>query len=82
MQFWTLPEFKKWDESLQAIVTIEIARDGTIVNHYFEQLSNDPTFDQFVKKTLQAASPLPPIPPAIRKSKHELGLIFRPGGIQ
>lgn len=81
-QYYTLPDFKQWDDSLQAVVSIEIARDGTIINHYFEKHSSDPTFDQFVRKTLEAANPLPPIPPAIKGSKYELGLIFRPGSIQ
>jgi outer membrane biosynthesis protein TonB len=81
-QYYTLPDFKQWDDSLQAVVSIEIARDGTIVNHYFEKHSSDPTFDQFVRKTLEAANPLPPIPPAIKGIKYELGLIFRPGSIQ
>jgi colicin import membrane protein len=82
IQFYTLPDFKQWDKSLLAIVTIEIARDGTIVNHYFEKHSGDPTFDQFVRKTIQAANPLPPLPPAIRDANYEIGLKFSPESIQ
>ncbi len=82
MQFWSLPEFKQFDDSIQAIYVIKISRDGSIINQFFEQYSSDPTFDQFVKKAIKDASPLPPIPPAIRDSSIEFGLRFRPGDIQ
>jgi colicin import membrane protein len=82
MQYWTLPEFKQFDDAIQAIYVIRISRDGTIVEEFFEQRSNDPTFDQFVKKAVKDASPLPPIPPAIKGSSIEFGLRFRPGNIQ
>ena len=81
-QFWALPEFRPWDPSLQAIVIITIAQDGTITNQFFEERSQDPTFDQFVRKTLQNANPLPAIPPALKKKQYEIGLRFRPGSIQ
>ena len=67
---------------IQAIYVIRISRDGTIIEEFFEQRSNDPTFDQFVKKAVKDASPLPPIPPAIKGSSIEFGLRFRPGNIQ
>jgi colicin import membrane protein len=82
MQFWALPEYKQFDASTQAICVIKIARDGTIVDQFFERYSNDPTFDQFVKKAIRDASPLPPIPSAIRNSTFEIGLRFSPGNIQ
>jgi len=81
-QFWALPEFRPWDPSLQAIVIVTIAQDGTITNQFFEEGSQDPTFDQFVRKTLQNANPLPAIPPALKKKQYEIGLRFRPGSIQ
>jgi colicin import membrane protein len=81
-EFWSLPEYKNWDPSTQAIVVIRLAPSGRIMKQYFEEKSNDPTFDQFVRKTLQDASPLPPFPPALRKKSWEIGLRFRPEGIQ
>lgn len=81
-QFWALPEFRPWDPSLQAVVIVTIAQDGTIKNQFFEERSQDPTFDQFVRKTLQNANPLPAIPPALKKRQYEIGLRFRPGSIQ
>lgn len=82
MQYWTLPEFKQFDDAIQAIYVIRISRDGSIIEEFFEQRSDDPTFDQFVKKAVKDASPLPPIPPAIKGSSIEFGLRFRPGNIQ
>jgi colicin import membrane protein len=81
-QFWSLPEYKKWDPSLMAIVVITISQDGAITNQFFEQRSGDRVFDQLVEKTLRDAVPLPPIPAAIRKQQYEIGLRFSPKGIK
>jgi colicin import membrane protein len=81
-QFWALPEYKKWDPATEAVVVITISQNGSILKQFFEKRSNDPTFDQFVRKTLQDASPLPPIPPALQRTSWEVGLRFRPEGIQ
>jgi colicin import membrane protein len=81
-QFWALPEFKKWDPSLTAIVVITINQEGAITNQFFEKRSGDKVFDQFVEKTLRDSVPLPPIPAALRKSQYEIGLRFKPTGIQ
>lgn len=81
-QYWSLPEFKNWDPGLSAIVVITIAKNGRIVKQFFEKRSGDSAFDQYVRKTLQDADPLPPIPAALRKDQIEIGLRFRPGSIQ
>ena len=81
-QFWALPEFKKWDPSLTAVVVITISQNGFITNQYFETRSGDKVFDQFVEKTLHDAVPLPQIPAALRKQQYEIGLRFIPTGIQ
>lgn len=81
-QFWSLPQYKSWDPATEAVVVITISQNGAILKQFFEKASNDPTFDQFVRKTLHDASPLPPIPPALQKTSYEVGLIFRPEGIQ
>ncbi len=82
LEFWSLPQYKNWDPSTEAVVVIRIARNGTITKQVFEKRSNDPTFDQFVRKTLQDAAPFPPIPPALKKKSLEVGLRFTPEGIQ
>lgn len=81
-QYWSLPEFKSWDPDLSAIVVITISKSGKIVKQFFEKRSGDSAFDQYVRKTLQDADPLPPIPAALRQDQVEIGLRFRPGSIQ
>ncbi|MEE4240525.1 MAG: TonB C-terminal domain-containing protein [Desulfopila sp.] len=79
---WKLPEYKLWDKDLAATIIIQIAKDGSILHQFFEEKSGDRLFDQFVLKTLQDGSPLPPIPAALQTNSLELGLRFVPGSIQ
>ena len=81
-QYWQPPDIKTWDPNLLAVVSITIAGDGQIVRQLFEQESGDRLFDQFVVKTLEAANPLPAPPPALQKQRLEVGLRFKPSGIQ
>lgn len=81
-RFWALPEYKKWDPSLTAVVIVTINQEGAITNQYFESRSGDKVFDSFVEKTLRDAAPLPAIPPALRKSQYEFGFRFSPSGIR
>ncbi len=81
-KFWILPDIKPWNQSLEAIVIITVLKDGTLSRHFFEKRSGDRVFDQFVKKTLDAANPLPKIPAAMKMQQWEIGLRFRPGSIQ
>ncbi len=80
--YWQPPDIKTWDPKLFAKVWITIASDGQIVSQVIEQGSGDTLFDQFVLKTLEAANPLPALPPALNKQRYEIGLIFKPSGIQ
>jgi colicin import membrane protein len=81
-RFWALPEYKKWDPSLTAIIVVTINQEGIITNQFFEKRSGDKVFDQFVEKTLHDAVPLPAIPAALRKSQYEFGFRFSPTGIR
>ena len=81
-QYWSLPEFKSWDPGLSAVVVITISKNGRIIKQFFEKRSGDAAYDQYVRKTLQEADPLPPIPTALRQEQVEIGLVFRPGSIQ
>lgn len=80
--YWQPPDIKTWDPKLFAKVWITIASDGQIVSQVIEQGSGDTLFDQFVLKTLEAANPLPALPPALNKQRYEIGFIFKPSGIQ
>lgn len=82
MEHWALPEIKPWNPDLSAHVIIHIARNGRIMSHSFEKRSGDRVFDQFVSRTIQEATPLPPIPATMRVSQYSIGLRFKPGKIQ
>ncbi len=81
-QYWQPPDVKSWDPNLLAIVSITVTRDGQIISKSFEKESGDKLFDQFVLKTLEAANPLPAFPPALQEQRLEIGLKFKPSGIQ
>lgn len=80
--YWQPPDVKSWESGLVAIVSITIGSDGQILQRDFEKKSGDALFDQFVLKTLDAANPLPVPPPALQKQHLEIGLKFKPSGIQ
>lgn len=81
-QYWVLPEYKTWDPSLSATIVVVVNKNGSIANQYFEKRSGDRMFDQFVLKTIEAAAPLPPIPPVLKINRQEFGFVFKPSGIQ
>ena len=81
-QFWAPPEYLQQDPNLTTVIVITINLDGKIADMLFESKSGNRVFDQFVSKTIAAADPMPPIPPAMRKQRFEIGLRFRPGSIQ
>jgi colicin import membrane protein len=80
--YWQPPDIKSWDPNIFVLVTITIASDGQIVSQVIDQGSGDSLFDQFVLKTLEAANPVLPPPPAMQKQRIELSYRFKPGGIQ
>jgi len=81
-QYWQLPAIKSWDPNLTTRVAITFNRNGNIRSIDIEESSGDKLFDQYVRKALQDADPLPAIPPALRKSVYDIGFFFKPGGIQ
>lgn len=81
-QFWTPPEYLQQKPDLTTVVVITINSDGSIGDTLFESRSGDRVFDQFVSTTIETAAPMPPIPPAMKKQRFEIGLRFRPGSIQ
>jgi len=77
--YWKLPDYKDWSASLLAKVVVIIDKSGKILDVQFEKRSGDNAFDRLVRKTLDNADPLPPIPPALKKERLEIGLNFTPG---
>jgi outer membrane biosynthesis protein TonB len=76
---WVLPDLQNWDNSLEAVLSIVIKRDGTVDNSYFEKKSANIYFNQFVLKAVKEASPLPPFPDQLEEDILEIGLRFKPG---
>ncbi len=81
-QYWALPENLQKNPDLTAIAVITIQRNGEIASFSFESKSGDRVFDQFVRNAIQSANPMPPIPPALKKQRFEVGLRFKPGSIR
>ncbi|TKB10358.1 energy transducer TonB [Desulforhopalus sp. IMCC35007] len=82
LQFWALPESMQKQSALMSTAVITINQNGQIANIFFENRSGDTVFDQFVRSTIEAANPMPAIPAAMKKQRVEIGLNFKPGGIQ
>lgn len=79
--YWSLPEYTSWSQELRATVVITVHKDGFIADRFVEHNSGDRVFDRFVNKALTDVGKLPPIPPALKKQRMEIGLNFTPGGI-
>ena len=70
-QQWVYPE--TLDTDLQTIVSIRIAKDGSITIEKVEKGSGNQLFDRSVLRAITMASPLPP-----PLKEMEMGLRFRP----
>ncbi|MFT5698098.1 MAG: colicin import membrane protein [Desulforhopalus sp.] len=82
LQFWALPESVQKKADLMSTAVITINKNGQIADIIVEQRSGDRVFDQFVSRTIRSANPMPAIPAAMKKQRVEIGLKFKPGGIQ
>lgn len=80
-RYWILPEMRKWDPKLEAIVVLFVQRDGQVTKTVLERSSNDQFYDQFVMKTIEDALPLPPFPDMMPQKNIELGIRFRPNDL-
>lgn len=81
-EHWILPALQEWKNDLKSVVVVHVQRDGTVTDHYIEEKSDNPYFDQFVEKTLKESLPLPPFPPGIDEDSLEIGLVFHPSGME
>lgn len=77
-KYWVLPTMQDWHKDLEAILVITIQRDGTVTDTFFESRSTNDFFNQFVQKTMRAATPLPAFPEDLEESSIEIGLRFHP----
>ncbi|MBI3593315.1 MAG: cell envelope integrity protein TolA [Nitrospirae bacterium] len=70
-QQWIFPE--SLDRDLEAIISIKIAKDGSVTIDRVEKSSGSPLFDRSVLRAINMASPLPP-----PLKETEIGVRFRP----
>lgn len=70
-QEWVFPE--SLDRNLEAIISIKIAKDGSIKIERIEKSSGNQLFDRYALRAINKASPLPPPP-----QEMEVGVRFYP----
>lgn len=70
-QEWVFPE--SLDRKLEAIISIKIAKDGSIKIDRIEKSSGNQLFDRYALRAINKASPLPPPP-----QEMEVGIRFYP----
>ncbi len=70
------------EKNLYNEVVIKIARNGNIVDIWFDRRSGNSYFDDSTYKAILKSSPLPPIPDEISGSSMTLGFRFIPEGIK
>ncbi len=70
-QQWVFPE--SIDKDLLVVITIRIARDGSVTIDRIEKSSGNALFDRSALRAINKASPLPPPP-----QEMEMGVRFRP----
>lgn len=70
-QEWVFPE--SLDRNLEAIISIRIAKDGSVRIDKIEKSSGNQLFDRYALRAINKASPLPPPP-----QEMEVGVRFYP----
>ncbi len=78
---WALPPNLEKKRGLQAVVVIKINQNGQILDMFFEQKSPNTMFNQFVTNSINASTPLPPIPAALGVTEIEFGTTFSQEGV-
>jgi colicin import membrane protein len=75
---WTYPTALMDDDSLEAIVLLDVRRDGKIISFRFVSRSSDPVLDESVIRAIERSDPLPPFPEVYRRSHDEIEIRFNP----
>ena len=74
---WTIPRGLMPQENIEAVVTVQILRDGTVAHVGLEKGSGNRYFDESALRTVKKANPLPPLPETFRGGGMEVGIRFR-----
>ncbi len=61
---------------LEAVVSLKVKKDGTIVESLIKRRSGDNIFDQSVMKAIEKSNPLPKFPEGYRKNYEEFEINF------
>jgi len=75
-RFWVIPDTLLEEEGLEAVIVIEIDKDGLLIGSRFERSSGNPYFDQSAMRAITKAAPFPP--PPMGTAPLEIGLVFQP----
>ena len=81
-RLWVMKKKKKWSPGLETVIEFTVLADGRLANVTVAKRSGDSFFDRFARETVKKAAPMPPIPPALKKSHLDLGFRLRPAGVQ
>jgi colicin import membrane protein len=73
---WSYPVALKSDPDLEAVVLLEVQRDGKILSTRFIARSSEPVFDESVLRAIERSDPLPPFPEVYRRSHDEFQIRF------
>lgn len=76
---WILPEgLIRNQESLEAVISFKVLRDGKIEDVRFENSSGNSYFDKSVLRAVEKANPLPPLPGEYQGEHLDIGVRFHP----
>ena len=67
---------------LEAVLAIEILRNGKIEDIWFDKRSGNDYLDESAYRALVKSNPLPPLPSEYIGSSYKIGLIFGPKGLK
>ena len=75
---WHLPMMQKTAQTLQAVALLTIDREGQVLRYQLLRSSGSQPFDASLRRAVQAASPLPPLPETFPEEVLEFELNFTP----
>ena len=67
-----------FDQNLEAIILIKILNDGRVEELTFEKKSENNQFNNFIVHTIMLSTPLPKLPPKLKKDSYKIALHFKP----
>jgi len=73
---WSLPAGILPQENLEAIIHVQIQRDGTAAQIDFEKRSGNAHFDSSVLRAVKKALPFPPLPEGFKENTLDIGIRF------